>query len=301
MPFYTMPDQEQLYVRRIGHGKPVLVLSGLGMSSWQWLPCLVPSLTKRQFFIPDFRGFGKSKDCKIPEGLTAIESHWRDVEALLKHLDFERIDVIGYSMGATTTMHGLTYGNFEQYIDKYMHIDQTAKIRNSENDWNFGLYGENQERFLHIIKDIYIFLEKQQHHQYLNQLPREQKKELTTLWIKFAELQGNSELIKKIAKIDYFSEIQPRLIPLQRIDYILWYLNTYLNHDEDYRKALVALKRPTEFIIGQNSTLYSSEGQIELAKKLENSTIHLMRKSGHVPLAREPFKFTKVLNQFLQQ
>ena len=38
MPFYTMPDQEQLFVRRFGSGEPVLVLSGLGMLSWQWLP-----------------------------------------------------------------------------------------------------------------------------------------------------------------------------------------------------------------------------------------------------------------------
>ena len=40
MPLYRMPDGENLYVRRIGRGQPVLVLSGLGMQSWQWLPLL---------------------------------------------------------------------------------------------------------------------------------------------------------------------------------------------------------------------------------------------------------------------
>lgn len=34
MPYYTMPDQESLFVRRVGRGEPVLVLSGLGMQSW---------------------------------------------------------------------------------------------------------------------------------------------------------------------------------------------------------------------------------------------------------------------------
>ena len=29
-----MPDQEKLFVRRVGEGEPVLVLSGLGMQSW---------------------------------------------------------------------------------------------------------------------------------------------------------------------------------------------------------------------------------------------------------------------------
>lgn len=35
MPFYTMADGEQLFVREYGQGQPVLVLSGLGMLSWQ--------------------------------------------------------------------------------------------------------------------------------------------------------------------------------------------------------------------------------------------------------------------------
>ena len=35
MPDYRMPDGEQLYVREYGQGQPVLVLSGLGMQSWQ--------------------------------------------------------------------------------------------------------------------------------------------------------------------------------------------------------------------------------------------------------------------------
>lgn len=33
MPYYHMPDGEQLFVRRYGQGEPVLVLSGLGMQS----------------------------------------------------------------------------------------------------------------------------------------------------------------------------------------------------------------------------------------------------------------------------
>ena len=37
MPHYLMPDGEKLYVREFGQGTPVLVLSGLGMQSWQWL------------------------------------------------------------------------------------------------------------------------------------------------------------------------------------------------------------------------------------------------------------------------
>lgn len=63
MPYYTMPDQESLFVRRVGRGEPVLVLSGLGMQSWQWLPFIYANRKEYEFIIPDWRGFGGSKLC----------------------------------------------------------------------------------------------------------------------------------------------------------------------------------------------------------------------------------------------
>lgn len=300
MPFYTMQDGEKLFVRQIGQGKPVLILSGLGMSSWQWLPYILPSLKTRSFYIPDYRGFGKSKHCKIPANLSAIESHWQDITTLLKQLNIEKIDVIGYSMGATTTMHGLKYGNFDQYIDKYLHIDQTAKIRNSVNDWHYGLYGENQKQFFQIIKNIYNFLSTQTAYIYLDKLPTANKQKLSQLWLEFIYLQGDNPVMKRLSQFQLFHTLQPRLIPLQRIDYILWYLGTYLTHEEDYRKSLIGLTRPTEFIIGKKSVLYSYQGQLAIANQMENAQIHLMKKSGHVPLMNEPVKFTYLLNQFLK-
>ncbi|KOR73889.1 alpha/beta fold hydrolase, partial [Acinetobacter baumannii] len=56
MPYYTMPDQESLFVRRVGRGEPVLVLSGLGMQSWQWLPFIYANRKEYEFIIPDWRG-----------------------------------------------------------------------------------------------------------------------------------------------------------------------------------------------------------------------------------------------------
>ena len=81
-----MPDQEKLFVRRVGEGEPVLVLSGLGMQSWQWLPFLFANRKQYEFIIPDWRGFGGSKNCAIPE-LDAISSHWNDVDSLIKQLN----------------------------------------------------------------------------------------------------------------------------------------------------------------------------------------------------------------------
>lgn len=299
MPFYNMPDGEKLFVREVGQGKPVLILSGLGMSSWQWLPYILPSLKHRQFYIPDYRGFGQSKHCAIPAH-NAIESHWQDIKALIPQLNINTVDVIAYSMGATTAMHGLKYGNFEQYIDKYLQIDQTSKFRNSDQDWDFGIYGTQQNKFLTIIQEIYDFLKQQNHYTYLKQLPAVQKQQLSKLWLKFIYLQGNNPIIHRLSQFQLFHTLQPHLLPLQRIDYILWYLHTYLTHDEDYRASLIALKRPAEFIIGQHSALYAAEGQLSVAQQIEHAKVHLMEKSGHAPLMNQPVKFSAALNQFLK-
>ena len=108
MPFYRMPDGEALFVREFGQGEPVVVLSGLGMHSWQWLPFLYQHKKQYRFIIPDWRGFGGSNLCAVPE-LDAISSHWQDLNSLLQQQNLQQFKLIGYSMGATTAMHGMQY------------------------------------------------------------------------------------------------------------------------------------------------------------------------------------------------
>lgn len=66
MPYYTMPDQESLFVRRVGRGEPVLVLSGLGMQSWQWLPFIYANRKEYEFIIPDWRALAVQKIVQFP-------------------------------------------------------------------------------------------------------------------------------------------------------------------------------------------------------------------------------------------
>ena len=159
MPFYTMSDGEQLFVREYGQGQPVLVLSGLGMLSWQWAAFLYPLRKKFRFIIPEWRGFGASSQCKIPD-LDAISSHWQDLQSIIQQLNLKDLIVIAYSMGATTTMHGLKYGDFAQSISAYLHIDQTPKIPVDEN-WEYGLFGLKHVRFKSILERISNLLAQQ--------------------------------------------------------------------------------------------------------------------------------------------
>ena len=203
MPYYHMPDGEQLFVRRYGQGEPVLVLSGLGMQCWQWHPFLYPHHKKFEFIIPDWRGFGGSKQCKIPH-LDAISSHWRDIEALLQQLNLPQFKVIAYSMGATTAMHGMQYGQFHRSIQQYLHIDQTPKI-SADQSWPFGLFGEKHTQFIEILQQISQVLKANPDAKAMHDLKSADRQHLLNSWLAFIDLQAGSKiapfLIKQTLKL----------------------------------------------------------------------------------------------------
>jgi pimeloyl-ACP methyl ester carboxylesterase len=300
MPFYTMPDQEKLFVRRIGEGEPVLVLSGLGMQSWQWLPFLFTSRKKYEFVIPDWRGFGGSKDCAIPDK-DAISSHWDDIDSLIQQLKLDQFILIGYSMGATTAMHGMKHGGLGQKLKAYLHIDQTPKIA-VDNTWQYGLFGQKQARFKNLLLDIQTLLLENKFAQRLDDLPSDIRYKLVSLWGTFIELQSSNTYSPKIFKLALNRPLlQKYLLPIQRLDYLLWYVENYLNHDEDYREAISQVSCPTTFFIGRESSLYAETGQTIVAKSLANAKTVYFENSGHTPLITEPRKFSQEIGKFLQE
>jgi pimeloyl-ACP methyl ester carboxylesterase len=298
MPYYHMPDGEQLFVRRYGQGEPVLVLSGLGMQSWQWHPFLYPHHKKFEFIIPDWRGFGGSKQCKIPH-LDAISSHWRDIEALLPQLNLPQFKVIAYSMGASTAMHGMQYGQFHRSIQQYLHIDQTPKI-SADQSWPFGLFGEKHTQFIEILQQISQVLKANPDAKAMPDLKSADRQRLLNSWLAFIDLQAGSKiapfLIKQALK---YPRLQAHVLPIQRLDYLSWYIHNYLEHQEDYREALTQLTCPVTFFIGAESKLYPAEGQQQIANTIPQAQQVIFKKSGHTPLLSEPLKFASEIGRFL--
>lgn len=299
MPLYTMRDQAQLYVREFGIGEPVLVLSGLGMQSWQWLPYLLPQGRNYRFIIPDWRGFGGSANCPIPQE-DAISSHWQDLQSLMSKLPFTRYKVIAYSMGATTAMHGMQYGDFAQHVSAYLHIDQTPKIASDE-EWSYGLLGEHYKQLSPLLQQVSNFLAEHQHHQNLEQLPAQLRLQLVHLWMKFLSLQDNTLLSSRfVEKTLNNRQVQQFILPMHRLDYMKWYIDNYLHHREDYREALKTLQAPATFFIGAKSSLYHPLGQHQVADSLPQAQKVVFQRSGHAPLISEPVKFTRALHHFLK-
>ena len=299
MPHYLMPDNEQLFVREFGQGQPVLVLSGLGMQSWQWLPFLYRHAKTHRFIIPDWRGFGGSQGCAIPE-LDAISSHWRDIDSLIEQLHLNDLVVIAYSMGATTAMHGMQYGNFSEQIAAYLHIDQTPKI-SVDDIWDYGLFGPQHQLFISILTELSQLLAQHQDIQYIKDLNSQARGQLAKLWLEFIGLQNSNRYsLKAFEWVLNQSRLQSLLLPSHRVDYMAWYINNYLYHQEDYREALQKLQCPVTFLSGTQSRLYPVKGQTLIAQSIAHAKQVRFEKSGHTPLLSEPLKFAREISAFLK-
>ena len=298
MPHYLIPDGEKLYVREFGQGTPVLVLSGLGMQSWQWLPFLYQHRKKYRFYIPDWRGFGGSAQYKIPT-LDAISSHWQDLNCFLNQYADTAFHVIAYSMGATTAMHGIQYGRFQDHISSYLHIDQTPKI-SVDADWPHGLFAEKHADFKVILQNIADLLAQNAQYRLVSDLTASIRTELVKQWLAFIQLQATpsrtAALFQKAFQQPY---LQKFMLPIQRLDYMAWYIQNYLDHQEDYRSALRQLDRPATFFIGEDSKFYPAQGQKLIASSVPHAKTVVFKKSGHTPLLSEPLKFSQEITRFL--
>ncbi len=291
----NLADGETLSVREYGQGQPVLVLSGLGMSSVQWLPFLWPFKRNFRFIIPDWRGFGGSKQAKIPR-LDAISSHWQDLQQIVQQLHLHHFAVIAYSMGASIAMYGMQYADFSSKISHYLHIDQSPCIKN-RTDWHYGLYGKQQTQYLACLSQLRATL---QDYTALEYMPRAQQQQLFSTWQTLLAFQGSHPLLlQSLKQLNRFPQLAAYTLPLKSLQMMTWYLDTYLQHDLDLRPSLHTLHCPITWLSGQNSALYPIFGQQLLAQKLKATHV-ILPKSGHAPLLSQPWQFYQTLRQFLQ-
>ena len=95
MPKLTT-NNTTLYYETHGQGHPLLLIAGLGYSSWVWR-WMAPGLAERlQVIAFDNRGVGQSD---IPPGPYTAEMLAADVAGLLEALGIEQAAVLGHSMG----------------------------------------------------------------------------------------------------------------------------------------------------------------------------------------------------------
>lgn len=111
--FFTAPDGVRLAWREMGSGSPVLLIHGFisdGVTNWISYGT-ASRLVGAGFrcIMPDLRGHGASDKPHDPRFYPA-DILADDQFALVRHLDLQAIDIVGYSLGARTTARMLARG-----------------------------------------------------------------------------------------------------------------------------------------------------------------------------------------------
>jgi pimeloyl-ACP methyl ester carboxylesterase len=90
-------DGAQIGYRRLGSGRPLLVLNGFAATSADWDPSFIDGLaSSSELILLDHRGIGSSTDDGKPFDIAQLAD---DVMHVTETLGFDRTNVLGWSMG----------------------------------------------------------------------------------------------------------------------------------------------------------------------------------------------------------
>jgi pimeloyl-ACP methyl ester carboxylesterase len=94
----TIPiDGAKIAYRRIGNGRPLVVLNGFAATSADWDPSFIDVLaSSNELILLDNRGIGSSTDNGRPFDIAQLAD---DAAQVIEILDVERPSVLGWSMG----------------------------------------------------------------------------------------------------------------------------------------------------------------------------------------------------------
>ncbi len=298
MPLVPLRDGQNLYVRTIGRGQPVLMLAGLGMHSGHWLPFIVPFLHRYKFYLPDFRGVGRSSHLKFNQA-DVFHNHYQDTADVIKHFNLKDYLLVGISLGGTTALHLQREQGFAD-VKAYLHIDQSPCIGNQE-DWAFGLFGSQQAQIFSRMSVLHELLSQYQDYLQLADLPKHVRKQAAKTLADILVLMSNQPKLRKVFEYLLISpKILAKHLPLTNVADCCAYLHAYSHLAHDYRDSLQQCATPMTVIVGMNSPLYHPQGQMQIADYAQQAKVVKFHKSGHVPLTDEPLKFIRELKRFLQ-
>ncbi|QBR01500.1 alpha/beta fold hydrolase [Paraburkholderia pallida] len=94
---YYIHEQRRNYYVEFGHGRPIVLLHGIGNSGRAWSPQIAPLVAAGfRVIVPDHAGHGASARIDAPLGIADLAG---DVVALLDHLEIESATIVGLSLG----------------------------------------------------------------------------------------------------------------------------------------------------------------------------------------------------------
>lgn len=297
MPFVTTRDKQRLHVRVIGKGHPVLMLHGLGMHSSHWLPFVLPYLGRFRFYLPDFRGAGRSSHARMNQH-DIFQNHMEDVQDIIAHFELKDFLLAGYSLGGSTALHLQRAGGFSD-VRRYLHIEQSPCLGNREG-WNYGLFGQQQQEIFTALQRLKALLDQHGNTDQLADLSVAVRQQVTDILSDvFSRMLGRRSAAPLLKLSSRWPWLLSQLFPMTNLQDIRAYLSSYVSGGHDYRQSLRECTVPVTVMVGMRSPLYNPNGQIAIADFAPKCRVVKLENSGHVPLLDQPLRFTRELGRFL--
>jgi non-heme chloroperoxidase len=290
-----MRDGEELYVRVIGRGAPVVLLPGLGMSSSHWLPFVLPYAGRFRFFLPEQRGSGRSAHLRVAKA-DVFQGHADDVHDVLAYFRLDSFLLGGISLGCTTALHVLRDYGFA-HVRAYLHMEQSPCVGNREG-WQYGLFGAQQDaRFVQLRRALALLELHPQAKSMLDLAGAARVEAADVFSGLLAAMSGDETQAPRLRAI--MRSPFARFLPLSQFEDVRAYLRSYLAGGHDYRPALRGCATPITLMYGKRSALYPPAGQLAIAELAKDVTVVPFEHSGHVPLIDQPFTFFRALGRWL--
>jgi pimeloyl-ACP methyl ester carboxylesterase len=294
-----MRDGARLRVHVHGRGRPVVLLHGFGSRGSHWLPNVLPLARRYRFVLPDLRCFGGSHDVPF-DGADVFTTYARDVEDVLDHLGLETVILGGISMGAYTALKLNELGLFRR-VAKYVHIDQSPRIRNDAT-WRHGLFGQDQERMFDRLRGLLSLAERAGLATEYWSLPPDVRREMRRAVADFFCYATNSRIRQAGVRrlIQHGERIVTRtMMPVRLWRSYLTIMRAYMEGADDVRASLGHIRAPVTLMVGMRSRMYPAEGQLAMRRDLPHARVVRFERSGHVPMVDEPLKFQRAFAEFL--
>ncbi|MBK8973322.1 MAG: alpha/beta hydrolase [Hahellaceae bacterium] len=295
MPYITARDGKPVYVRILGRGKPCLILHGFGMHSTHWLPFLWPLRKEFRFFMPDFRGFGKSarthhnQDC-------VLTNYADDIADILDAFQLRRVNLAGISMGAFAALQYMkSYGT--DRVEAYLNIDQSPFVKATD-DWEYGLFGQAGRHKLPLLERLYQAALNFNRDTPFEELPetfRSAFRQELGDFIAYALARAQQKTwIKRICDVPVLAN---SVLPGSHWQAYMTCLGSYLREDYDMRPLARELDIPVHVLAGMRSDMYPWQGQKYLSDHAPRGEFIPFAKSGHLPMFDQPRLFAQTVHR----
>jgi len=248
-----------------GRGKPLLLIAGLASDSQSWATVLYELSKEFKVIVFDNRGCGRTN---CPENQISIEGMAGDALALLDHLQIEKTNVLGHSMGG--------YVAQQLCLD---HPDRVSKFILADT----SAYTNKRNKVL--LNDLVSYRE--------NGMELEEWFRSLFFWIFSRHFFENPKTL------DESLEIAAEYPYLQSAEGFKQQVKAIITFDSEQR--LEEIKNETLILCGREDILYNPFESIQVLSKIFNSSVAIVEHAAHALFIENPKDFVECVVKFIHK